>query len=98
MVLREALKCNPGELTGLVNIPGGWHAVAATWKNDSRLIRHLAGHPLELTGYIRKRRDELVFNEWQNYLVAKAEIHNLKSDAEMAELDRASGGRRRSRG
>ncbi len=40
-----------------------------------------------MTGYIRKRRDELVFNEWQNYLVAKAEIHNLKSDAEMAELD-----------
>ncbi len=86
VVLRETLKCNPGELTGLVDIPGGY-AIGCLEERQPANPALLASIRSELTGYIRKRRDELVFNEWQNYLVAKAEIHNLKSDAEMAELD-----------
>ncbi len=89
VVLREVLKCEPGELTGLVEISEGF-AIGCLEARTPAQPALLASIRTELTGYIRKRRDELVFNEWQNYLVAKAEIFNLKSDAELA-LDEADG-------
>ncbi len=91
LILREIMKGEPGKLTDLVEIPDGY-AIGCLEERRPADPALLASIRSELTGYIRKRRDELVFNEWQNFLVDKAEIHNLKSDAEMAELEAQESG------
>ena len=85
-ILGEILKCNPGELTGLVALPDGY-AIGFLQDRQSASSVFTDYMRSDLTDYIRRRRHELLFGEWQNYLVANAEIHNLISEAELVESE-----------
>ncbi|MGI6086584.1 MAG: SurA N-terminal domain-containing protein [Kiritimatiellia bacterium] len=85
-ILGETLKCNPGELTDLVEIPDGY-AIGFLQDREPASPFLSSFISSDLSDYIRRQRYELLFGEWQNYLVANAEIHNLISEAELAKSE-----------
>ncbi len=76
-LVREALKHNSGELTDLVPLKTSGYLFGFV---D---VRRPAGRTLlesargDLARYIRNRREDLVFSEWQSYLLASAKFEDL---------------------
>lgn len=88
-ILREVLTCKSGELTGLLSIEGGYAIgyLASRKPAPSSLLPAISA---ELTSQIHRMREEMMFDEWQNFLLAKAEMHNLQpipADPELADID-----------
>ncbi|MDP2989954.1 MAG: hypothetical protein Q8O57_05255, partial [Kiritimatiellota bacterium] len=85
---KKILVLNAGELTDVIPVEGG----AVIGHVDSRIIADrtlLGGIKNELGQYIRKRREDLAFREWQEYLLTAHKfedtISQKKSVAEESE-------------
>ncbi|MCX6993363.1 MAG: peptidyl-prolyl cis-trans isomerase [Kiritimatiellaeota bacterium] len=74
---KKILFLNAGELTAVIPVEGG----AVIGHVDSRIIADrtlLASIKNELGQYIRKRREDLAFREWQEYLLT---VHKFEDTA-----------------
>jgi len=92
---KKILFLNAGELTDVIPVEGG----AVIGHVDSRIIADrtlLGGIKNELGQYIRKRREDLAFREWQEYLLTahKFEDTAFKKQSIAEESEEAEPGER----
>ncbi|MFN2351978.1 MAG: hypothetical protein ABR497_08540, partial [Kiritimatiellia bacterium] len=80
LVLQEVLRSPPGELTQLVPVSGGYALGVLLDRQPAETVLLESIRP-ELVSYVRERREGLVFDEWQNYLLAGAELKNMFPEA-----------------
>jgi len=85
-LLREILLLNPGELTDIVNADGALAIGRLDYRKPADRVL-LESMRKELGKYVRVQRAELVFGEWQEYLLALHGFEDLSEQREGFEAE-----------